>query len=141
MSKQDAEGYDIPAVERWIEAHVEALTPPLQWTRLEGGHSNLTYRLDDASGRSAVIRRPPQGELLPRAHDMSREWALISALGPTQVPVPEALGFCEDPDVTGAWFYVMSLIDGHPLYNAQDTQRWVPQEHRQKLALSRKYWT
>jgi aminoglycoside phosphotransferase (APT) family kinase protein len=136
MSKQDAEGYDIPAVERWIEAHVDALTPPLQWTRLEGGHSNLTYRLDDASGRSAVIRRPPQGELLPRAHDMSREWALISALGPTAVPVPAALGFCESPDVTGAWFYVMGLIDGRPLYSAAETLEWVPQEKRTALAHS-----
>jgi aminoglycoside phosphotransferase (APT) family kinase protein len=136
MSKQDAEGYDIPAVECWIEAHVDALTPPLQWTRLEGGHSNLTYRLDDASGRSAVIRRPPQGELLPRAHDMSREWALISALGSTAVPVPAALGFCESPDVTGAWFYVMGLIDGRPLYSAAETLEWVPQEKRTALAHS-----
>jgi aminoglycoside phosphotransferase (APT) family kinase protein len=130
------EGYRVDAVEAWVGTHVEGLTPPFQWTRLEGGHSNLTYRLDDAGGGRAVIRRPPQGELLPKAHDMSREWALISALGPTPVPVPEALGFCESPDVTGAWFYVMGLIDGHPLYNSDDTRRWVPQEHRRKMALS-----
>ena len=106
------EGYDVPAVEAWIAENVEGLTPPFQWTRLEGGHSNLTYRLDDAEGRQAVIRRPPQGELLPKAHDMSREWALISSLGPTPVPVPAAYGFCEDPGVTGAWFYVMGHVDG-----------------------------
>ena len=76
-------GYDVPAVEAWISTHVRGLTPPLRWTRLEGGHSNLTYRLDDAQGRSAVIRRPPMGELLPKAHDMEREWQLISALGST----------------------------------------------------------
>ena len=87
-------------------------------------------------GNSAVIRRPPQGELLPKAHDMSREWALISALGPTDVPVPAALGFCESPDVTGAWFYVMGLIDGHPLYNADDTNAYVPQPQRRKMAFS-----
>ena len=46
-------GYDVPAVEAWIAAHVSGLTPPLRWTRLEGGHSNLTYRLDDAPGRAA----------------------------------------------------------------------------------------
>ena len=136
MSKRDAEGYDIPAVERWVGAHVKALVPPFEWTRLEGGHSNLTYRLDAANGHSAVIRRPPQGELLPRAHDMSREWALISALGPTAVPVPAALGFCESPDVTGAWFYVMGLIDGRPLYSAEETLEWVPQEKRAALAYS-----
>ncbi|MYF09838.1 MAG: phosphotransferase, partial [Gammaproteobacteria bacterium] len=96
------EGYRVGAVEAWVKDHIEGLTPPLQWTRLEGGHSNLTYRLDDAEGRQAVIRRPPQGELLPKAHDMSREWSLISALGQTPAPVPKALGFCENPDVTGA---------------------------------------
>ena len=130
------EGYDVAAVEAWIISNVPGLEPPLKWTRLEGGHSNLTYQLDDNAGRQAVIRRPPQGELLPKAHDMSREWALISCLGPTPVPVPAALGFCEDPQVTGAWFYVMGRIDGHPLYNSDDTRAWLPQEQREKVALS-----
>ncbi len=130
------EGYDQPAVEAWIAEHVDGLTPPLRWTRLEGGHSNLTYRLDDVDSRSAVIRRPPQGKLLPKAHDMSREWALISALGPTAVPVPPALAFCESPDVTGAWFYVMGLVNGRPLYSAAHTEEWVPEERRVKLAHS-----
>jgi aminoglycoside phosphotransferase (APT) family kinase protein len=133
---QGPEGYQVDAVEAWVADNVADLTPPLQWTRLEGGHSNLTYQIEDTQGRQAVIRRPPQGQLLPKAHDMSREWALISALGPTPVPVPEALGFCESPDVTGAWFYVMSLIDGHPLYNAEDTKRYIPEDQRRKMAFS-----
>ena len=133
MHNREAEGYDIPAVEQWISENVEGLTPPFEWTRLQGGHSNLTYKLEDADGKQAVIRRPPQGQLLPKAHDMSREWALISGLGPTPVPVPAALGFCESPDVTGAWFYVMGLIDGRPLYNADETREWVPEENRAKL--------
>ncbi|MEM7079360.1 MAG: phosphotransferase family protein [Pseudomonadota bacterium] len=130
------EGYQVDAVEAWISEHVDGLTPPFEWTRLEGGHSNLTYRLDDQIGQTAVIRRPPQGELLPKAHDMSREWALISSLGPTEVPVPAAYGFCEDPEVTGAWFYVMGLIDGHPLYNSDDTNLYVPEDQRRKMAMS-----
>ena len=132
----EPEGYDVPAVEAWIAGNVAGLTPPFTWTRLQGGHSNLTYRIDDTEGRPAVIRRPPQGELLPKAHDMSREWALISALGPTPVPVAPAMGFCEDPDVTGAWFYVMGLIDGRPLYNSADTEAWVPEARRPALAWS-----
>ncbi len=130
------EGYRVDAVEAWISANIEGLTPPFRWTRLEGGHSNLTYRLDDATGRQAVIRRPPRGKLLPKAHDMSREWALISALGPTPVPVPRALGFCESPDVTGAWFYVMGLVEGQPLYGADDTERIVPRDRRRRMANS-----
>src|SRR5580693_4116844 len=129
-------GYDVPAVEAWIAANVPGLKTPLAWTRLEGGHSNLTYQLEDQGGRLAVIRRPPLGELLPKAHDMAREWALISALGPTPVPVPAALGFCDDVAVTGQRFYVMGHIDGHPLYNAADTERWAPPPVRQKLAHS-----
>jgi aminoglycoside phosphotransferase (APT) family kinase protein len=130
------EGYQVRAVEDWVRQNVPELTPPFDWIRLEGGHSNLTYQIDDQNGRSAVIRRPPQGELLPKAHDMSREWALIKALSTTNVPVPKPYGFCEDPDVTGAWFYIMGLIDGKPLYNSEDTQGLVPQSKRETLAHS-----
>jgi aminoglycoside phosphotransferase (APT) family kinase protein len=136
MQNREAEGYDVPAVEAWILENVPGLQPPFDWVRLEGGHSNLTYRLADEAGNEAVIRRPPQGQLLPKAHDMSREWALISALGSTPVPVPAALGFCESPDVTGAWFYVMGLVDGRPLYNVEQTQQAVPEENRVTLAHS-----
>jgi aminoglycoside phosphotransferase (APT) family kinase protein len=129
-------GYDTAAVEAWIAAHTQSLSPPLKWTRLEGGHSNLTYLIEDAEGRQAVIRRPPMGELLPRAHDMAREWALICALGRTRVPVPPALAFCDDSSVTGAKFYVMGRIDGHPLYSADDARAWAPAHLRERIAHS-----
>ena len=132
----DPAGYDTARVEAWIAQHVPGLAPPLRWTRLEGGHSNLTCLIEDGQGRRAVIRRPPQGELLPKAHDMGREWALISALNGTPVPVPAALGFCPDREVTGAPFYVMGHVDGHPLYNADDARRWVPEPLRAGLAES-----
>ena len=130
------EGYKVAAVEQWARENIPALTPPFIWTRLEGGHSNLTYKIEDAQGKAAVIRRPPRGELLPKAHDMSREWALISALGPTPVPVPAALGFCEDPAVTGKWFYVMGMVEGRPLYTSEDTNDWVLEAQRSTLANS-----
>ena len=136
MVERQAEGYNILAVESWIKETIKGLTPPFKWTRLLGGHSNLTYRLDDVNGKIAVIRRPPQGELLPKAHDMSREWAVISGLGPTAVPVPQALGFCENPDVTGAWFYVMGFVNGRALFTSSDTLEWVPEKSRIKLAYS-----
>ena len=129
-------GYNVVAVEAWIGQHVPSLRLPLIWTRLEGGHSNLTYRIEDAHGQAAVIRRPPLGELLPKAHDMAREWSLIRALSGTAVPVPAALGFCDDVSVTGARFYVMGHIDGHPLYNSDDTRRWVPEDCRTAMAHS-----
>jgi len=136
MAGETIPGYDVEAVEAWLAGHAPSLSPPFTWTRLEGGHSNLTYQLVDADGRKAVIRRPPLGELLPKAHDMSREWALITALGPTGVPVPDAIAFCEDPAITGAHFYVMGHVDGRPLYKAADTERHVPVDLRPGLAHS-----
>jgi len=130
------EGYHVSAVEDWVRTEVPELMPPFRWTRLEGGHSNLTYQIEDAQGQFAVIRRPPQGELLPKAHDMSREWALIKALSSTNVPVPKPFGFCEDPNITGAWFYIMGRVNGKPLYNSEDTLALVPEDKRETLAFS-----
>lgn len=127
-------GYDTARVEAWIGEHVAALRPPLRWRRLEGGHSNLTYLIEDAGGNIAVIRRPPLGELLPKAHDMQREFSVISALAPTLLPVPHPLGFCRDLDVTGAQFYVMEFVEGHPLYTAADTRAYVAESSRTALA-------
>ncbi|HEV2365489.1 MAG TPA: phosphotransferase family protein [Caulobacteraceae bacterium] len=121
-------------MEAWIASHVEALRPPFTWSRLPGGHSNLTYLLTDQQGARAVVRRPPLGQLLPGAHDMFREWRVISALGPTRVPVPAALGFCEDESVTGARFYVMGFVEGHALYGLEDVRRWLPEPLRRGLA-------
>lgn len=133
----DIPGYEVDAVESWVAERVGGLTAPFRWTKLEGGHSNLTYRIDSADGvMSAVIRRPPQGELLPKAHDMAREWSCISALWPTAVPVAEPLAFCERPDITGAHFYVMGLIDGRAMYNIDDVEAWIPEANRQVMAES-----
>ncbi|MAI41331.1 MAG: phosphotransferase family protein [Gammaproteobacteria bacterium] len=136
MTEMNPEGYKLKAVEAWVKDHVQSLSPPFTWTHLPGGHSNLTYQIEDRKGKLAVIRRPPRGELLPKAHDMSREWALISALFDTDVPVPEPLGFCEDPSITGAWFYIMGFVSGNPLYNADDVHNLVPETNRKRLANS-----
>tara|TARA_Y100000589_G_scaffold331300_1_gene384233 strand:- start:2345 stop:3388 length:1044 start_codon:yes stop_codon:yes gene_type:complete len=134
--EKQPEGYDIKAVEGWIKENIEQLNPPFEWSRLEGGHSNLTYKLEDNRGQQAVIRRPPLGKLLPKAHDMEREWSIISALGDTAVPVAPALGFYPDSDLIGAHFYVMGLVAGKALYNAMDTETWVEKDKRVVLATS-----
>jgi aminoglycoside phosphotransferase (APT) family kinase protein len=108
----DPLGYDVARVEEWLATNAPDLAPPLEWSRLEGGHSNLTCLIVDARGQRAVIRRPPLGELQPRAHDMAREFRVISALWPTPVPVARPVAVCLDPDVSGAVFYVMGHIAG-----------------------------
>ena len=106
-------GINEPAVTEWFIRHVEGAVAPLRFTLVAGGRSNLTYRVDAANGTSYVLRRPPLGHLLPSAHDMAREHRIISALGPTAVPVPRALGYCADESVSDRPFYVMSFVDGH----------------------------
>jgi len=81
-------------------------------TLIAGGKSNLTYRLDSPAG-SLVLRRPPLGQILPTAHDMGREYRVMSGLNRTEVPVPVMRHFCEDPDVLGQPFYVMERVEGH----------------------------
>lgn len=135
-SGSTVDGYDRPAVEAWIDANVAALKPPFEWTRLEGGHSNLTFLISDSQGRRAVVRRPPEGELLPKAHDMKREFTIISGLGSTEVPVADALGLCEDTSVTGAVFYVMSEVGGKALYTAEDVEEWLTMEARDAVGYS-----
>ena len=111
-------GIDEAKVTPWLEANVEGLVAPVRYTLIAGGHSNLTYRVDDAAGGAFVLRRPPLGQVLATAHDMGREHRIISALGPTRVPVAPALAFCEDPAVNGAPFYVMRFVEGHILRDA-----------------------
>jgi aminoglycoside phosphotransferase (APT) family kinase protein len=136
MSDRSIPGYDVPAVEAWISANIDGLEPPFVWTRLEGGHSNLTYALVDQLGRRAVVRRPPEGELLPKAHDMGREFRVISGLNKTDVPVPIAHGYCEDPSVTGAHFYVMSAVEGKALYNRADAMEHLTETARNQVGRS-----
>ena len=106
------EGIDAAGLEGWFGEHVPAAEAPLAFDRIAGGHSNLTYRVRDGGGRSWALRRPPLGKRLGSAHDMSREHKVVSALGPTAVPVAPVVGLCEDESVNGAPFYVMEFVEG-----------------------------
>src|SRR5438093_6692060 len=116
----DVEGIAAEPVTRWFLDHVDGVAPPLSFDLVAGGRSNLTFRVTDAEGSSWVLRRPPLGHLLPTAHDMAREYRIIAALGPTPVPVPPAIGLCEDDAVNERPFYVMGFVDGHIVRNADD---------------------
>lgn len=116
-------GIDEPKVSDWLISNCPGLTGPLAFDIIAGGHSNLTYKVTDASGRSVVLRRPPLGAVLATAHDMGREHRIISALAATRVPVPPALGLCKDDEVNGAPFYVMDFVAGAVL----DTPAMVKQ--------------
>ena len=95
----------------WAAEAVPELGP--DWTAevISGGLSNITYRVSSPTA-TVIVRRPPLGKLLPSAHDMGRESRVLSALWPTDVPVPQVLATTSDADVVGAPFYVMALVEG-----------------------------
>jgi len=105
-------GLDLPRLHAFLDEAVPGFVAgELTGEVIAGGRSNLTYTVSDGSQRF-VVRRPPLGHVLATAHDMSREYRVISALYPTGFPVPETITLGADPDVIGAPFYVMRFVEG-----------------------------
>lgn len=103
---------------QWMDAHVEGFRGPLTLTRLAGGQSNPTWRIDAPSG-PYVLRQKPLGKTLPSAHQVDREYRVMKALADTDVPVPQVFALCEDVSVMGSMFFVMEFLDGRTLFNPQ----------------------
>jgi aminoglycoside phosphotransferase (APT) family kinase protein len=124
------EGIDVVRVTDWFDRFVEGTKPPLDFSLVAGGRSNLTYKVTDSGGSSWALRRPPISHVLPTAHDMAREHKVMSRLGPTDVPVPRTCGLCEDTDVNGAPFYVMEFVDGFILRDAASAEAALDESGR-----------
>ncbi len=111
-SNADLPGVDLARLAEWLDAaHPGLRRGDLDGEVIAGGKSNLTYRIGDGTSTWA-LRRPPLAHVLPTAHDMVREYRVISALDGTAVPVAPAIALCDDPDVLGAPFYLMGFVDG-----------------------------
>lgn len=122
----DLPGLSLTALTRWLdESHPGLRTGDLRAEVIAGGKSNLTYRVSDGSTTWA-LRRPPLGHVLPTAHDMVREYRVISALTGTDVAVPPAVALCTDPDVLGAPFYLMGFVPGVVLDRPADIAALSP---------------
>jgi aminoglycoside phosphotransferase (APT) family kinase protein len=110
---------------------------PPRATLIAGGRSNLTYLLDvglppgSAEVTLLVLRRPPLGHVLPTAHDMAREYRLLSALYGTEIPVPRPVAICPDPAVIGAPFYVMEHVAGLVIRTREDGAQVSPAQAHQ----------
>ena len=117
------EGIAEDRVTRWLEDRVPGLRPPLEFSLIAGGHSNLTYRFTDRTGSAWVLRRPPLGQILQSAHDMGREHRIVFGLRDSDVPVPEAIALCRDTEVNGAPFYIMAFVEGDVLHDARAARR------------------
>ncbi len=105
------EELDLTRLEPYLRQHLPDLEGPLSVAQFPHGHSNLTYllRLGD---RELVLRRPPFGNQVKTAHDMSREYRVLDKLSAVYPPAPRPYLYCADDTVLGAPFYVMERRRG-----------------------------
>ena len=129
------EGIHAEEVAAWFGEHVPAAEPPLEFSLIEAGHSNMTFVVSDTLRQRWVLRRPPLHTVLATAHDMGREHRAIAALHPEGFPVPRPLGLCTDPSVNGAPFYVMEHVEGSVIRDATEAAA-LPLRTRRALGRS-----
>lgn len=107
---------DESSLTSYLRDHVQGFTGPLSAHRFEGGQSNPTYEIATPAHKY-VLRKKPDGILLPSAHAVERQYRVIAALQGTGVPVPRVFCLCEDAAVIGAAFYVMELVEGRVFWD------------------------
>jgi aminoglycoside phosphotransferase (APT) family kinase protein len=121
-------GLDVPVLEAWLESRIEdARTADggLRARLLAGGRSNVSYEIEQG-GRRLVLRRPPLGNVLPSAHDMTREHRVLEGLSRVGFPVPHPVALCEDESVIGAPFMLMEFVDGVVIADERDASELGP---------------
>jgi aminoglycoside phosphotransferase (APT) family kinase protein len=126
-------GLDVVALQNWLlENQPELLgAVPLSASLIAGGRSNLTYAIRGAA-EPLVLRRPPLGHVQSTAHDMAREFRVISALRGSRVPVPRAIRLVDDPTSgVDAPFYLMERVTGRTILTRADNAAYTPSQLRE----------
>ena len=108
---RSGEGIDSAQVESFLKDSIPGLQGPMAIQQFPSGHSNLTY-LITFGDRELVLRRPPFGTKAKTAHDMGREYRVLSALKSIYPYCPRAMAYTEDTSIIGCPFYVMERIRG-----------------------------
>ena len=113
-----AHAFDTGALSAWLAQHLDGFAGPVAVEMFKGGQSNPTYLLK-TPGKSYVMRcKPgPVAKLLPSAHAVEREFAVMRGLYGTAVPVPQMYVLCEDESVIGRAFYLMEYLQGRVLWD------------------------
>lgn len=110
--------FDIAALQRHLEANLSGFAGPLSVEQFKGGQSNPTFKLVTPGATYVMRSKPgPVAKLLPSAHAIEREFAVMRALHGTPVPVPAMHLLCEDESVIGRAFYVMEFVPGRVLWD------------------------
>ncbi len=127
------EELDVDRLKSYLEPILGSKAADLRLKQFPGGHSNLTYLLEGGD-ESWVLRRPPFGSKVKSAHDMSREYRVLSALKDVYSYGPVPIHFCEDHDVIGCDFYLMNYIEGLVIRREYPTELGLSTEQiRQQL--------
>jgi aminoglycoside phosphotransferase (APT) family kinase protein len=108
---RSGEELDLAGLEPYLRRQFPNETGALRVLQFPSGHSNLTYSLY-LGARELVLRRPPFGSKVKSAHDMGREFRVLSKLHSVYSPAPEVLAYCDDNSIIGAPFYLMEPIHG-----------------------------
>lgn len=108
---REEERFDPERLRAFLEAALPGASGPLSLQQFRKGHSNLTY-LVQFGGREVVLRRAPFGAQIKSAHDMRREFTILSALQGAYAKAPRPLAFCDDESLLGARFYLMERRRG-----------------------------
>jgi aminoglycoside phosphotransferase (APT) family kinase protein len=110
--------FDVQVLEQWLASRLKDFEGPLTVEMFKGGQSNPTYKLLTPK-RSYVMRAKPGpvAKLLPSAHAIEREFAVMSGLAGTAVPVAKMHVLCEDESIIGRAFYVMEFVAGRVLWD------------------------
>jgi aminoglycoside phosphotransferase (APT) family kinase protein len=103
--------FDVERLASYLDGRIPGFRRPLRVRQFKGGQSNPTFLLETPDARY-VMRKKPPGKLLASAHQVDREYRVISALAATDVPVARAWLLCEDDTVIGSAFYVMDCVEG-----------------------------
>ena len=111
--------FDVASLDRYLRSHLPGYRGGLEVQQFDSGHSNPTFFLSAETGdgkrRDFVLRKKPPGKLVASAHQVDREFRVISALAQTDVPVAPAYLLCSDDSVIGQMFYVMGCVEGRIL--------------------------
>ncbi|MCX7262569.1 MAG: phosphotransferase family protein [Burkholderiales bacterium] len=110
--------FDVSALESWLLANMAGFEGPLSVEMFKGGQSNPTYKLITPKCAYVMRAKPgPVAKLLPSAHAIEREFAVMKGLSGTAVPVAQMHVLCEDEAIMGRAFYVMEFVAGRVLWD------------------------
>jgi aminoglycoside phosphotransferase (APT) family kinase protein len=109
--------FDVERLEAFLRANIPDFEGALTVEKLTGGQSNPTFVIALDGIKRYVLRKKPDGVLLPSAHAVDREYRVMTALQGTDVPVPRTWCLCRDESVIGTMFFVMDFAAGRSLWD------------------------